>query len=212
MRRRQQSKHRSRALHSVLRFQSQEQLTNTKMSIDRGISGGTGKVLVLTVGNVEVSLGVTVLLGKTEIDDVDLVASLADTHEEVVGLDIAVDERLGMDVFDSRDELVGEEKDRLQSKLAVAEVEEILQARAQEVQDHGIVVTLGTEPADKGDTDTASQRLVDAGLIFELGVLGLHALQLDGNLLSRYDVGAQVDVAERSRSNLSTNTVLVTDA
>ena len=94
-----------------------------------------------------------------------------------------------MDVLDAGDELVGKEQDSLQGELAVAEVEEVLKRRAEQVQDHGVVVALGSEPADKGNANTAGERLVDAGLIFELGVLGLDALELDGNLLTRDDVG-----------------------
>lgn len=67
-------------------------LLDTQVGVDTGITGGTSKVLVLSVWDVEVCLGVTVLLGETEIDDVDLVSTLADAHEEVVGLDITVDE------------------------------------------------------------------------------------------------------------------------
>jgi hypothetical protein len=159
------------------------------VSVDAGIAGGTSQVLVLTVRDVEVRLGVTVLLGETKVDDVDLVAALANAHEEVVRLDVAVDERLGVDVLDAGDELVGEQQDRLQRELAVAEVEEVLERGAEQVQDHGVVVALGAEPADEGDADTAGERLVDAGLIFELGVLGLDALELDGDLLARDDVG-----------------------
>lgn len=95
-----------------------------------------------------------------------------------------------MNVLDTGDELVGQEKNGLQGELAVAEVEKVLEGGAEEVEDHGVVITLGTEPADEGDTDTAGKRLVDAGLIFELGVLGLDAFELDGNLLARDDVGA----------------------
>ena len=159
------------------------------MGVDAGITGGTSQVLVLTVRNVEVSLGVAVLLGETKVNDVDLVSTLANAHEEVVGLDITVDKRLGVDVLDAGDELVREQQHRLQRELAVAEVEEIFQRRAEQVQDHGVVVTLGSEPADKGNTDAASKRLVDAGLIFELRVLCLDALELNGNLLARDDVG-----------------------
>lgn len=158
------------------------------------------------------SLGVTVLLGETKVDHIDLVAALADAHEEVVGLNIAVNERLGMDVLNSRDELIGQEKDRLQGELPVAEVKEILQTGTQEVQDHGIVITFGTKPADEGNTDATSQGLVDTGLVLELRVLGLDTLKLDGNLLSRDDISAQVDIPERARSDLSTDAVLVTDA
>jgi len=67
-------------------------LTDTQMSVDRSVTSGTGQVLVLTVRNVKVSLWVSVLLRQTEIDHVDLVPTLADAHEEVVGFDIAMDE------------------------------------------------------------------------------------------------------------------------
>jgi hypothetical protein len=165
------------------------------VSVDAGIAGGTSQVLVLSVRNVEVRLGIAVLLGKTEINDVDLVAALANAHEEVVWLDITVDKRLGVDVLNTGDELIGEEQDGLQGEFAVAEVEEILQRGTEQIQDHGIVVTLGTEPAHEWDTDAASERLVDTGFILELRVLGLDALKLDGNLFARDDVGAYMLLA-----------------
>lgn len=78
-------------------------LLNAKMSIDAGISSGSGQVFVLAVRNVEVSLRVTVLLSQAEVDDVDLISSFANPHQEVVWLDVAVDERLGVNVLDTRD-------------------------------------------------------------------------------------------------------------
>jgi len=186
--------------------------TDTQVGVDRSITSSTGQVLVLTVWDVEVSLWVTVLLGQTEIDNIDLVATLADTHEEVVRLDITVDEGLGVDVLDAGDELVCQQKNGLQRELAVAEVEEILQTGSEEIKNHSIVVTLGTEPADERDTDTTGEGLVDAGLIFELGVLGLDGLKLDGNLFARDDVGTKINVTERTAANLATDTVLVADA
>lgn len=83
------------------------------MGVDGCITSGTRQVLVLSVGDVEVRLGVSVLLGKAEINNVDLVAALSNAHEEVVRFDISVDEGLGVDVLDSRDELIGEEEDGL---------------------------------------------------------------------------------------------------
>ena len=160
------------------------------MGVDGGVTSGTSQVLVLSVRDVEVGLGVPVLLGETKVDHVDLVASLANTHEEVVGLDVAVDEALGVDVLDAADELVGEQEDSLEGEFAVAEVEQILEGRAEKVEDHGVVVTLGAEPSDERNADAASKRLVDAGLILELRVLGLDGLKLDGNLLAGDDVGA----------------------
>lgn len=160
------------------------------MGVDGGVTSGTRQVLVLTVGNVEVGLGVPVLLGQTEIDHVDLVASLANAHEEVVGLDVAVNEALGVDVLDAADELVGEQEDGLEGEFAVAEVEEILEGRAEQVEDHGVVVALGAEPSYEGNAHAAGEGLVDASLILELRVLGLDGLKLDGNLLTGDDVGA----------------------
>ena len=186
--------------------------TDAQVGVDRSITSSTGQVLVLAVWDVEVSLGVAVLLGQTEIDNIDLVATLADTHEEVVRLDITVDEGLGVDVLDAGDELVCQQKNGLQRELAVAEVEEILQTGSEEIENHSIVVTLGTEPADERDTDTTGEGLVDAGLIFELGVLGLDGLKLDGNLFARDDVGTKINVTERTAANLATDTVLVADA
>lgn len=117
-----------------------------------------------------------------------------------------------MDVLDTGDELIGEEKYCLEGELSVAEVEEILQTGTEKVENHGIVVALGTEPTNKGNAYTTGQGLVDSGLIFKLGVLGLDRLKLDGNLLAGDDVGAQVDITERTRTDLSTDAVLVTDS
>ena len=160
------------------------------MGVDGRVTSGTSQVLVLSVRNVEVGLGITVLLGETEIDNVDLVATLADAHEEIIRLDITVDEGLGVDVLDAGDELIGEQEDGLQRELAVAEVEEIFQGGTEQIEDHGVVVALGAEPAHEGNTNTASEGLVDAGFILKLRVLSLDTLELDSNLLARDDVSA----------------------
>lgn len=185
--------------------------TDTQVSIDGGVTGGTSQVLVLSVGNVEVRLGVAVLLSQTEIDDIDLVATLADAHQEVVGLDITVDKGFGVNVLDARDELIRQQEDSLERELAVAKVEQILKTGAEKVQNHSIVVALSSEPTDKGNTDTTGERLVHASLIFELRVLGFDTLKLDSDLLAGNDVGAEVNVTERARADLAANTVFVTD-
>jgi hypothetical protein len=89
-----------------------------------------------------------------------------------------------VDVLDARNQLVGKQKDGLEGEFAVAEVEQILQTRSKEVEDHGIVVTFSAKPANKGDSDASSKGLVDTGFIFELRVLCLDALELDGDFLA----------------------------
>ena len=58
-------------------------------------------------------------------------------------------------------QLIGEEEHRLETELAVAEVKEVFERGTEEIDDHGIVVALGPEPTDEGDTDTTSEGLVD---------------------------------------------------
>ena len=161
-----------------------------QVGVDGGVTSSTRQVLVLTIWDVEVGLGVPVLLGQTEVDNVDLVAPLANAHEEVVRLDITVDEALGVDVLDAGDKLVGQQEDGLEGEFAVAEVEEIFEGGAEQVEDHGVVVALGAEPSHEGNADAAGEGFVDAGLVLELRVLGLDRLKLDGNLLTGDDVGA----------------------
>ena len=78
------------------------------MSVDGRITGSSGQVLVLTVWNVEVRLRVTVFLCQSKVDDVDLISTLPNPHQEIVRLDITMDEGLGVDVLDAGDELIGE--------------------------------------------------------------------------------------------------------
>lgn len=73
------------------------------MRVDRRITSSASQVLVLTIRDVQVSLRVAIFLGQTEIDDVDLIATFTNTHQEVVGLDVTMDEVSGVNVFHSGD-------------------------------------------------------------------------------------------------------------
>lgn len=101
-----------------------------------------------------------------------------------------MNERLGMNILDPGDELIGQQQDRFQRELAVAEIEQVLQTGPEQVQHHGVVVTLGPEPTDEGNANASRERFVDTGLIFELGMLGLDALELDGYFFPRDDIGS----------------------
>jgi len=145
---------------------------------------------------------VSVLLGQPEVDEEQLVTVTADSHQEVVWLDVSVDEVFIMHVLDSADHLVSEHENSLHCKSSGAEVEEILEAGAEEVHDEYVVVSLLAVPPDVRDSNTALQDLVQFALVQQLRVSGLDALQLDGHLLPIGDVDAEVDVAETARPNL----------
>ncbi len=55
----------------------------------------------------------------------------------------------------------------------MAEVEQVLERGAEEIDDHCVVVAFGPEPTNEGDANAASEGLVDLGLVLKLGVLGL---------------------------------------
>ena len=82
------------------------------MVVDRRVARRPRQVLVLAVHDVHVRLRVAVALGEPEVDDVDDVGSAPQAHEEVVGLDVAVDERLGVDVLDAQERLVCDHEHR----------------------------------------------------------------------------------------------------
>ncbi len=168
----------------------QKQPTNAKMGVDARITSGASEILVLSVRDVEMSLGVAVLLGQAEINYVDLVATLSNPHEKVIGFDVTMNEGLGMNVLDAGDELVRKEENRLQREFSVAEVEQVLQTGTEQIENHSIIVAFRSRPTHEGDADTAGERLVHTSFILELWVLCFDTLELDSNLLARDDVRA----------------------
>lgn len=46
------------------------------------------------------------------------------------------------------DQLIGQEEDGLDTEFAVAEVEEVFEARSEELHDHDVVVALDAKPLD----------------------------------------------------------------
>lgn len=79
-------------------------LLTTQMCVDRHVTGSTGQRFSLAVGNVLLGLGVAVLLGHTEINDVDDIGGLGagSANKEVVGLDITVDKVLLVNCLHAR--------------------------------------------------------------------------------------------------------------
>ena len=62
------------------------------MSVDGGVSRCSSEVLVFSVRNMLVSLGITVSFCKSEINNVDLISFLSKSHQEVVGFDVTMND------------------------------------------------------------------------------------------------------------------------
>jgi hypothetical protein len=128
-------------------------LFTSKMGVDTHVTGSTGQRLSLTVGNVLLGLGVSVLLGHAEIDHVDDIGCLStrSSNQEVVRLDITVDEVLFVYRLDSRKHLLGDHDNSLDCESASAVVEKIFQRRAEQVDDQDVMQTLLSKVVDIGN-------------------------------------------------------------
>jgi len=73
------------------------------MGVNGGVASSARQVLILPVGDMEMGLGVAELLCEAEIDDIDLVTTLSDAHQEVVWFDVTMNKVTRMDVLDPRD-------------------------------------------------------------------------------------------------------------
>jgi len=104
--------------------------------------------------------------------------------EEVVGLDIPVHKVAAVDGLETPEELLCETKHGLERKPAATLIEEVLEARAQQIHDHGVVVALDAAPPHDGHALSPDERAVDAALVEELRMPRLDRLELDGHLLA----------------------------
>jgi hypothetical protein len=57
------------------------------------------------------------------------------------------------------DELVRQEQNCLEAELSVVKVEEVFKGRAEEGENHSVVITFGAKPSDEGKADTAGEGL-----------------------------------------------------
>lgn len=69
--------------------------------------------------------------------------------------------------------LISKQQNCFEGEFAVAKVEKVLERRSEKVDHHRVIVTFGTEPPNKGNTDATGKRLVDLGLVLKLRMLGL---------------------------------------
>lgn len=112
------------------------------MGVDGRISGSTRQVLVFTISDVHSRTSIPKLLGQPEVDQEQFVAMPPDTHQKVVRFDVAMDERLTMDVFYATDHLIGQHQHRFDGETARTEIEEIFEGRSQQVHHEDVVVLL----------------------------------------------------------------------
>ena len=62
------------------------------MGVDTGVSWGASQVLVFSIWYMGICFRITETLCQTKVDHVDLIAALADAHQEIIWLDITMNE------------------------------------------------------------------------------------------------------------------------
>jgi hypothetical protein len=73
------------------------------MIIHTGVAGSAPILIVYPIWHMNAVFWIPVFTGKPKVDDVYHISKLANSHQEIIRLDIAMDERFMVDVFDARD-------------------------------------------------------------------------------------------------------------
>lgn len=131
-----------------------------------------------------VSLSKPMFLGQTEVNRVYYIPFLTHTHQEVLRLDVAMDDVLGMDILDPTDGLVGNEKDSLERESSVAVIEQVFERWAQNLVDEHKVFTLISRPEDVRDSYTAGESFVLVAFVLEKLIIILQVSKLHGDFVA----------------------------
>jgi hypothetical protein len=121
---------------------------------------------------------VEVLLTAAEVDDEDLVLLLGESNQEVIGVDVVVDQALGVHPLNTFEHLVGDDEDGLEREAALAVPQQLLQRRPVDVGHQGAEVVLDAVPVEIRHAHSTLHQAVELRFFFEHGLLLVHALQL----------------------------------
>lgn len=84
----------------------------------------------------------------------------SDSHQKIVGFDIAVNEVLVVHIFDAANHLIGEHKHGLHCKLATTKVEQILETRSEQIHNENVVAVFLSKPSYVRNSDASLQNFV----------------------------------------------------
>jgi len=138
------------------------------------------------------------LLGEPEVDSVHAPAvANPDPETEVVGLHVAVDDSMRVEVLDAREDPVRELHDNRQGKLVPARGQQVFQRRADALHHNEAVRLVLTEREHAREPRVPVENAVHS--LFAHKLRGLPPwLKLDGNLLERVYIDAELYRPKRS--------------
>lgn len=129
------------------------------MSVDAHVPSRAAQTLPFPVRYMLLRLGVAVLLRHTKVDDVDHVRILRTgaSDQKVVRLDVTVNEVLVVDRLHTGQHLPRRHTDCLDGEFPPTHIKQVLQTRAQEINDENVVQALLAEVVYLRDTGTAGK-------------------------------------------------------
>lgn len=92
------------------------------MSVDGSVSGGSGEVLALSVRDV-LSVSLNVSFGESKVQNENFVGSFIQSDTKVIWLDVSVNEISVVNILNSLDHLIDQNKDCLQREFSESLVE-----------------------------------------------------------------------------------------
>lgn len=150
-----------------------------------------------------------ILDGQSQVNDVDLVLLSPDPHHDVHGLDVPVNVRLVVEIFNSSDDLIGEKEDRSEGELSMLGVEDVLEGGTKQVKDQAIGAALGAKHSHRRKAVTPQEGRVDLGLVAEQRPSDVRGLAFDGDFFPGVDVECPKDLCEPAAAEAFLDLVLV---
>ena len=129
-------------------------------------------------------LDITTFSGKSQIGDIHLVPTLSHTHQEILRLNVAMDDILGVNKLKTMEKLVSKHHHSLEGEPATAKIEKVLQTRSQKIEDHSIIFAFEQIIVNAWNTDTASKRSIDIDFSFEEGWTFIDVFEFNGDLFA----------------------------
>mmetsp|Transcript_112186 Transcript_112186/g.302751 ORF Transcript_112186/g.302751 Transcript_112186/m.302751 type:complete len:209 (-) Transcript_112186:3-629(-) len=151
------------------------------------------------------------ITGHAEVDHPHGVCTGIAADQKVVGLDISVEQTYLVHMLQAIHHLVSQAEHRLQPQALLAEVEQILERRSKQLRDHHVAKVLGLECMHERYAASALEQAASPEFSFQVLMVTLGRLHLDGNVLARLSVLAHEHFAEGPHANFRADGVASTD-
>lgn len=160
-------------------------LFDSQVIVDGSVTRSSSKGSSFTLRNVLKGTGVSVSLGKAEIDTVNKVSvSASAVSDKVSRLDITMDQVTRVHQFHTFQHLIGNHENCFERESTSAFVELILERRTKQIHNHQVVRVLGSKVVNLGKARGILQFTVHLVFVTELRTPGSMLFELDSDLQS----------------------------